>query len=387
MIIGHYGHDIWAQGGVSSYIGRVSRMQRELGHTVHLFSCTSLDESEIVDKTINIVKEEEICDRALDFNLDVLHVHCTLRQKQPHSLAIVRTLHGHSPYCPSGSKFLASSGKPCDRAYSLHGCISGHLSERCGSIRPHQMLNNFRHTWNEMKTLKDVPVIAVSHFLRAQMIQTGYLPDNIYVLHLTAPDVQNVQALEENKIPRFLYLGRITSNKGVAWLLRSFKLLNCDAYLDIAGEGDDYAQITDLASQLGIAKRVIFHGWVSSSKAQQLIQDARAVIIPSVWHEPGGTVAFEAMMNSRPVISSCVGGMPEVIHHEENGLLVTPNDVSALAQAMEKLADNPREAVKMGSIGYEIAVERFNLRYHVMHLSEIYQKVRELIQSDKVLLL
>jgi glycosyltransferase involved in cell wall biosynthesis len=374
MIICHYGHNIGAQGGISSYVNRVSQAQRELGYEVHILSCFSDIDSSQIDKSIIVVSEDAVYDTAKRLGADILHTHCTLRYPVSGDLAVFRTLHGHVPYCPSGSKFMSRTEKPCDREYSLAGCFLGHMIGRCGSVRPSQIADNFRTTWTEMSVLKGVSVIAVSHFLRDRMIEAGYNPDNIDVLHLTAPSSTEARCFPDSKQARFLFLGRITHNKGLSWLLHAFGKLKYNAHLDIAGEGQQLDSMVKLTETLGISDKVTFHGWTSSEKVQQLMKGARALVIPSLWHEPGGTVAFESMMNSRAVISSTVGGMPEVIKHGINGLIVKPNDVDELVQSLERLCLNPQEAEDFGRTGYDIAISDFSLKRHIELLDKIYRK-------------
>jgi hypothetical protein len=88
---------------------------------------------------------------------------------------VVYTLHNHSPYCPSGTKYLAVSGTCCDRAMSTLGCTWGHLVDRCGSRRPENIIQNFQRSYRELDTLKKlrIPVIANSDYVRGQLIRHG----------------------------------------------------------------------------------------------------------------------------------------------------------------------------------------------------------------------
>ena len=84
---------------------------------------------------------------------------------------------------------------------------------------------------------------------------------------------------------------------------------------------------------------------------------ARAAIgvVPSVWEEPLGQVAVEAMLAGRPVVASDAGGLRDVVEHGVSGLLVPPGDPAALAQALDALLDDPRRRARMGAAGRERA--------------------------------
>lgn len=174
-------------------------------------------------------------------------------------------------------------------------------------------------------------------------------------------------------------------NKGdIAWLLRAVQEVRAPVHLDIAGEGYEEPEMRRLAAHLGLDDRVTFHGWVSGDQVSALLSQSRALVFPSVWHEPGGTVAFEAMVNGRAVIMSRGGGMPEVITKGVNGLLVEPNDVPGLARAIEHLAQDWSLAHRLGEAGRQAAPESFSLRSHVEVLMGLYARHGAAAQANLV---
>jgi glycosyltransferase involved in cell wall biosynthesis len=374
MKIGHFTTGIWLPGGVASYIGRVSAGQRRIGHEiVYLDTIEPIAGVADASKAVHYVQEPgELYSSAKALGVDILHVHTVLPVGAQMKLPTIRTVHGHAPYCPSGGRFFKRSGQPCNRNYSLMGCGWNHFAQRCGSVRPKQMMVSFQNTWQEMRTLRLILTVTVSHFLKAQMVRAGYPEENIHVLHLPAPDVKNCVPPPRDGVPRFLFLGRITPSKGVDWLLRAVQQVQTPIHVDIAGSGDLEPEMRRLSEQLGLSDRVTFHGWVDSDRVNELLSHARALVFPSVWHEPGGTVAFEAMVNGRAVVMSLVGGMPEVVHEGQNGLLVAPNDAPALARTIGRLAGDWELAWRLGEAGRKTAAEEFTLDAHVAHLMDLY---------------
>jgi glycosyltransferase involved in cell wall biosynthesis len=287
-------------------------------------------------------------------------------------LPVIRTLHGHEPYCPSGSRYHKFQQRPCNRTYSVAGCLWGHFASHCGSVRPKSLLNEFRRTWREMHSLPRIPVITVSEFLKKEMLRAGYSGDAIHVLRTYAPDPKPYSPPAQEGAPRFAFIGRMTPEKGVAWFLRSIQKVKIPIQVDIAGEGPSEAELRALTVQLGLHDRVTFHGWVNAEKVHALLGGARSLVFPSIWHEPGGAVAGEAMVNGRAVIMSRVGGMPEYVRHEVNGLLVNPNDVEELTGAIERLATDWELARSLGETGRQIAQEQFSFQGHVQRLGCLY---------------
>jgi len=374
MIIGHYMKGIWSPGGVASYIRRVSGVQASQGHQLFFFDNKAFSESNGAHEkpVVHVADDDELFRVAREYKLDILHLHTAISRSAKPTVPIIRTVHGHQPYCPSGTRFLQREASPCNRNYSAIGCLKGHLLSRCGSIRPASMLAGFEGTRDEMSSLKGVTIVTVSHFIRNQLVRAGYDGDLVHVLYLPAPDTRDYFAPPKDDVPHFLFLGRLTPLKGVDWLLRAVKTLDCKVHLDIAGDGYYTDHLKSLATSLGVNDRVTFYGWVQADKAKELLRNARALIFPSLWHEPGGTVALESMVNGRAVVMSKVGGMPEVVIDGKNGLLVEPNDDAGMANALKRLALDYDLAKRLGEAGYQSIPEKYALADHVGNLMKIY---------------
>ena len=129
-----------------------------------------------------------------------------------------------------------------------------------------------------------------------------------------------------------------------------------------------------LATPLGVRERFLFHGWLSEVDVFARIVASRAVIFPSVWHEPAGLVTLEAAAQGRAVIASRVGGIPEYANRLGNALLVGPNDVEGLAAGMNDLAANAEMAAQLGAAGWRAAREQLTLANHLARLEEAYER-------------
>jgi glycosyltransferase involved in cell wall biosynthesis len=116
--------------------------------------------------------------------------------------------------------------------------------------------------------------------------------------------------------------------------------------------------LRDQAETLGLAARVNFAGSLDRGRIYDLIDRCGIVIMPSRI-EPFGLVALEAAQRARPVIAAAVDGLPEVVRHGETGLLVPPDDVTALAAAIAELATDPDRARRLGAQAYRHALEFF----------------------------
>lgn len=374
MRIGHYNYDIWAQGGVASYIWRVGQAQAETGHKVHYYSQIHSNHKNNLEKPSLVKDESALFHKALEDKLDILHLHSPVTSLPLNGLPIIRTVHGHAPFCPSGSRYLGRWQQPCNRAYHPCSCLWGHIIDRCGSARPPNLYSNFQQTKTEMKLLRHIPVIAVSSFVREQMIRSGYPEDNIQVLHSFAPNAHQYVPPPQLGIPRFLFLGRLSPQKGPDWLLRALKEVKQSIHLDIAGDGYILPELKRLVSQLGLEDQVTFHGWVNQPRIMNLIQSTRAIIFPSLWHEPAGLVTLEAAAAGRAVIASNVGGIPEYASFLQNALLVEPGSISDLAQKISRLASDWNLSYQLGKQGRERAEAKFSVGDYLSRLTSTYEK-------------
>jgi glycosyltransferase involved in cell wall biosynthesis len=378
MRIGHYMRKMFEPGGIASYLRRVSGGLRGRGCELVYFDLASerMATPEAIEYVAN---ENELGRRAREMGIDVLHLHCAVHEV-PSGTPVVRTVHTHSPYCPSQGRFLKRSGSPCDRNYSLLGCLWGHAVDRCGSLRPAALGRNFATARAERRTLATIPTIVVSQFLKRQMVRAGYAADGIEVIPLPAPEARAYAEPPREGPPRFVFLGRMIPHKGVDWLLRATTRVRHDVRIELAGTGNQETEYRALAKRLGLDGRVRFHGWLEGGAVEELLRGARGLVFPSIWHEPAGLVAFEAITHGRAVIGSRVGGMAEMIDEGVNGLLVAPGNVTALAAAIDRLAGDRELARRMGEAGRRIAADRFTTDAHLDRLMSVYDR---LVRADK----
>lgn len=377
MHIGHYAPRIWAQGGIATYIRRLGHAQSAEGHEVVYLS--SADEAEQAPPVHyhTVSDDSDLFQHAAALNLDILHLHKAVDSLPDDRVPTIRTMHGHQGGCPSGSRYLARQGQPCDRAYSLTGCLWGHVVDRCGSVRPHRLASNFARIHQEIELASTIPTLTVSHFLREQMLRAGCPSDHLYTIPSPAPEVDHSFTPVPRDTPsRFVYLGRLVPQKGLAWLLRALAEVDTPVHLDVAGEGPQEDDMKTLTNELNIGDRVTFHGWVGTETVASLILEARSVVFPSVWHEPAGLVSLEAAAYGRPLIASKVGGIPEYAL-EEYATLVAPRDVEALTDAIGRQARNADRADQMGQQGYQLARSRFSMDRFLQRLRTVYGDVLE----------
>jgi glycosyltransferase involved in cell wall biosynthesis len=150
--------------------------------------------------------------------------------------------------------------------------------------------------------------------------------------------------------PRLLCLGRLAIQKGFDLALTALASI-ADRFplvrLVIAGDGQERPALERQVIEFGLKDRVKFLGWVSPDEVPALLNTATMVLMPSRW-EGLPSVVLQASMMARPVVATPVGGLSEVVAHQQTGLLVPPEDPVRLAEAITFLLARPAVATQMG---------------------------------------
>ena len=154
--------------------------------------------------------------------------------------------------------------------------------------------------------------------------------------------------------PYVLAIGRHVAQKGFDVLLRALAELQAagDPGFDLllAGNGPENGSLRALAAELRLDGRVHFLGQVDRARAAALFAGCLFFTLPSR-HEPFGLVNLEAMAAGKAVVATRVGGVPEVVADGENGCLIPPEDVSALAEALARVAGDVELRARLGAAG------------------------------------
>ena len=164
---------------------------------------------------------------------------------------------------------------------------------------------------------------------------------------------------------RLLYIGRLDRQKGIDTAVQALSLLPPEASLDVWGTGQEtyVAAMKTLATELGLDGRVRFHGWAGPDQRLAAYREADVVVFPVRWKEPFGLVPLEAMGVRRLVASTARGGSAEFLRDEQNALTFEPDDASALAAVIMRLAqdDGLRETLLEGGVqtAARYTLERF----------------------------
>jgi glycosyltransferase involved in cell wall biosynthesis len=142
-----------------------------------------------------------------------------------------------------------------------------------------------------------------------------------------------------------------------------------NVYYFVVGDGAHRASIQEEAERAGVKARVIFAGM--RRDVPRMLAAGDVFVLPSLT-EALPTVLAEAMAVRLPLIASRVGGVPEMITHGRNGLIVEPGNVDDLANACSRLLESPASRAEMGSEGWKTVQQKFSIDRQVEQLKDLY---------------
>ena len=200
-------------------------------------------------------------------------------------------------------------------------------------------------------------VFTPSSYLRELAVSWGVDPGRVSVLPNPAPSLPELPPREELREsfglhgPSLAFAGRLTAQKSLRVALEAVAAVD-GVELLIAGEGDERAAIERDIAELGLGGRVRLLGAQPRARVVELFAAVDASILSSSWENFPHTVV-EALAAGTPVLATATGGVAEVVHEEENGLLVPVGDVGALAGAIRRFFDDDelRRRLRAASAG------------------------------------
>ena len=216
-----------------------------------------------------------------------------------------------------------------------------------------------------------------AHFLKERFPATAAKVHRVY----NGLEVSKFQRADFSEaVPSIISIGRLIEKKGFSDLITAGELLRKrgrDFRCQIVGEGPLENQLRIAINICELQEQITLARPKPQSEVRSRLAAATVFVLPCVAEQGGAmdnlpTVIMEAMAAGLPVVSTNVGGVPEMVAESETGLLVPPNDPSTLADAIEKLIVAPVLAKKFGEAGYARAAALFSIEKNVRELLKIF---------------
>lgn len=215
-------------------------------------------------------------------------------------------------------------------------------------------------------------IIVLSQSIRQTLIKLFGIEKNVYVVNNPCPLVPSVQYTDLHK--EILFAGTLNYNKGYAVLIRAFAQIASffpEWKLVIAGNGE-LSNAKQIASECGISGRVLFPGWVDGSEKDKMFRSA-SVFCLSSYAEGFPMAVLDAWSYGLPVISTPVGGLPDVLSDGDNVLFFEAGNVEQLAEKLKSLLSNSSLRLHLSKSSLCLADGRFSINYINKQIIDLYE--------------
>jgi glycosyltransferase involved in cell wall biosynthesis len=232
-------------------------------------------------------------------------------------------------------------------------------------------LGPFRHVERGLCRLAD-RIVTITDALRDFTVErVGVTPGKVETIHYGLDDLPEAWGVNPpDDVPAdaciLLAVSRLTSQKGLDVALRALPLLSPETVLVVLGEGPERDVLEELAHHLGVERRVFLLGRVPDVAAW--LQRATVFVHPARW-EGFGLAVLEAMLARLPVVASNVSSLPELVADGETGILVRPDDPSALALGIARALEQPG----LGEAGLQRARDEFSVARMADRTAALYR--------------
>lgn len=337
-------------GGEDTVVQQETAMLREAGLTVDLLEADNDAIGTIAQKLktallvpYSLPARKQVAERIRQFRPDVVHVHNFFPALTPSvydacrsaRVPVVQTLHNYRLMCANA--LLFRQGKVCTECLGLsfplpailHGC---YRDSRLGSAAIAAMIcgHRLRNTWTSRVTR----FIALTEFARGLFTSEMGIPQDQIVVK---PNAAADPGLGDGAGGYALYIGRLSEEKGIETLLdAALHGGGLGIPLKIAGSGPLQSRVEDAQ----IPGKLEYLGQQNPAEVRRLMQQARVLLIPSLWYEGLPMVVPEAFGTGLPIVASRIGSLQTLIEEGGNGLLVEPGNAAALAEAVRRLTSN-----------------------------------------------
>lgn len=366
------------------------KLLREAGHCVETYEenndrAAKLNTLDAATKTIwSREAYKTTIDRLSAQYFDVVHVQNFFPLISPSiyyaakakRVPVVQTLHNYRLLCPNALFFRDGQvcedcmGKPIPYPGLIHRCYRNSSAASAGVMT---MLSVHRalKTWTETVDL----YIALTEFARQKFISGGLPAEKIVIKpNFVDPD----PGIGEGKGGYALYVGRLSTEKGLDTLLAAWEQLDVPLPLKIVGDGP-------LADEVIAATQKQPHiewlGRKSMAEVHSLMGEAMFLVFPSKWYETFGRVAIESFAKGTPVVAANIGAIAELVTSGRTGLHFQPSNPKDLAAKVGWLLAHPAELVQMRHEARAEFLAKYTAEQNYQRFIEIYNLAQQTAPS------
>lgn len=319
-----------------------------------------------------------------DFKPDIVHLHNTYHQLSPSiiialkkfNIPMVMTLHDYKLISPTYNLYVRGKIWEKSKDHKYYRCFTNKCVKNSYIRSAISALEAYFLKFSEIYYNIDL-FISPSKFLIEKFREFGFKKD---IIHVPNPLMDNListrgGAKEDNDYRYFLYYGRLGEEKGIKDLIQAFMPINKKIKLVVAGTGPQKEELLEMVKMNSLENDVLFVGFQEGEALWGLVEAAEFIVVPSNCYENAPYTVLEAMSLQKAVISSDIGGLPEMIEHGKNGLLYKYKDIDKLSRMLDFMISHPGIAREMGQQAQKTIIDKHSKDSYYKTLINIYEFV------------
>jgi glycosyltransferase involved in cell wall biosynthesis len=228
----------------------------------------------------------------------------------------------------------------------------------------------YSHRWLKFYDLIDL-IITPSDFYRKKLVRFRFAENKVVHIPNFIDQTQFVPHYKHENY--FIYLGRLSEEKGILTLVEAMKNVN-KGKLIIIGTGPVDEQIRNKISFLGL-KNIELVGFQTGKALNDYISKAMFSVMPSEWYENGPISLLESFACGKPVVGSDMGGIPEHIAHGKDGFIFKAKDSKGLAEKINMLLEKPDLLYSMAKCARKKIMNFYRKDNHIDTMIRIYERM------------
>ncbi|MDO8499310.1 MAG: glycosyltransferase [bacterium] len=322
--------------------------------------------------------ESKLSALILATNPQVAHLHnvyhhlsaSTFRILKKYQIPIVMTVHDVQPMCPNHRMIRGTDDTLCERCVNnnFYQCFLNKCVNKSRKASLAAALEAYYYSLKKIWSFVDI-FVCPSQFMADKMMAYGFSRDKIKV-------IRNPYELPPIVPPmgdKIVYIGRIHTEKGIRVLVRALPHLR-EYKTIIVGNGpdDEWVETNIRQRSLTEVQRV---NWARGMDLEQLLIQAKVVVVPSVFYENCSLTILQALANGRLVVASNRGGNPELVVNGQTGILTVPENPTALAEGI-------REAMQMADLEAGLIIKQGRELVQTNHAPADYVKKLEAVYKE-----
>ncbi len=217
-------------------------------------------------------------------------------------------------------------------------------------------------------------IIVLSNYWKKQVEEIVIKPEKIKVIYNPCPVAKQKSDLEKQKT--ILFAGTLNERKGYSDLIKAFSKIAVqfsEWKIVFAGNGE-IELASKLSNSLNISNNVVFKGWISGIEKETLFYTSSIFCLPS-YAEGFPMAVLDAWAFGLPVITTPVGGLPDVLDHGKNSLVFQPGDIDGLAENLKILMNDDNLREKLGVASLQLSNNLFNIKTISSQLDDLYSSI------------